>query len=105
NKVQLLSASATAKINNTTYLFAAAGGRGGGGTTAWTLGADRMLEEAWKNTMGGNTPFYAGGLLFTYNAGSGGVQVFDAVTGAAVTTLASGPGHWHRVYIDDIYAE
>jgi lipoprotein-anchoring transpeptidase ErfK/SrfK len=100
---QLLSASATAKISNATYLFAAQGGRGrgGGGTTAWTFGADRMLTEAWKNTIGGNTPFYAGGLLFTYNAQAGGVQVFDAVTGAAVATLESGPGHWNSVIVVD----
>ena len=101
NNAQLLSASATAKINNTTYLFAAAGGRGGGGTTAWTFGADHKLQEAWKNTMGGNTPFYAGGLLFTYNAQSGGVQVVDATTGTAVATLASGSGHWNSVIVAD----
>ena len=101
NRAQLLSASATAKINNTTYLFAAQGGRGGGGTTAWTFGADRMLKEAWKNTTGGNTPFYVGGLLFTYNAQAGGVQVFDALTGAAVATLPSGPGHWNSVIVVD----
>jgi hypothetical protein len=101
NRAQLLSASATAKINNTTYLFAAQGGRGGGGTTAWTFGADRMLKEAWKNTTGGNTPFYAGGLLFTYNAQAGGVQVFDVATGAAVTTLQSAPGHWNSVIVVD----
>src|SRR5262245_7430275 len=98
---QLLSASATAKINNTTYLFAAQGGRGGGGTTAWTFGPDRMLKEAWKNTTGGNTPFYAGGLLFTYNAQAGGVQVFDALTGTAVAKLESGPGHWNSVIVVD----
>jgi outer membrane protein assembly factor BamB len=98
---QLLSASATAKINNTTYLFAAQGGRGGGGTTAWTLAADHRLKEAWKNTTAGNTPFYSGGLLFTYNAQAGGVQVFDAATGAAVTTLASGSGHWNSVIVAD----
>jgi outer membrane protein assembly factor BamB len=101
NNAQLLSASATAKINNTTYLFAAQGGRGGGGTTAWTFGADHKLQEAWKNTMGGNTPFYAGGLLFTYNAQAGGVQVFNATTGAAVATLESGPGHWNSVIVAD----
>jgi hypothetical protein len=101
NSAQLLSASATAKINNTTYLFAAQGGRGGGGTTAWTFGADHQLKEAWKNTRGGNTPFYAGGLLFTYNAQAGGVQVFDAVTGNAVATLESGSGHWNSVIVAD----
>ena len=51
----------TAKINGKTYLFASQAGRGGaGGTTAWTFGADHKLTEAWKNNMGGNTPFVAG---------------------------------------------
>jgi lipoprotein-anchoring transpeptidase ErfK/SrfK len=98
---QLLSGSATAKINGVTYLFAAQGGRGGGGTTAWTLGADHKLVEAWKNTTGGNTPFYAGGLLFTYNAQAGGVQVFNATTGAPVATLQSSAGHWNSVIVAD----
>lgn len=101
NSAQLLSASATAKINNTTYLFAAQGGRGGGGTTAWTFGADHMLKEAWKNTMGGNTPFYAGGLLYIYDAQGGHVRVFDAVSGAPVATLDCGTGHWNSVIVAD----
>src|SRR6185369_12011309 len=63
NKAQLLSQSATAKINGTTYLFTSVpGGRGGnGGVTAWKFGADHKLTEAWKSTTGGNTPFVAGG--------------------------------------------
>jgi hypothetical protein len=100
-KAQLLSASATAKINNTTYLFAAQGGRGGGGTTAWTFGADHMLKEAWKNTTGGNSPFVAGGLVYTYDAQGGHVRVFDAVTGAAVAMLDAGTGHWNSVIVAD----
>src|SRR5262249_62300814 len=66
-----------------------------------TFGSDHMLKEAWKNMTGGNTPFYAGGLLFTYNAGAGGVQVFNATTGAAVATLECGPGHWNSVIVAD----
>jgi outer membrane protein assembly factor BamB len=98
---QLLSASATARINNTTYLFAAQGGRGRGGTTAWTFDPDKKLQQAWNNTTGGNTPFYAGGLLYTYNAQAGGVQVFDALTGSPVATLPSSPGHWNSVIVVD----
>jgi outer membrane protein assembly factor BamB len=101
NSAQLLSASATARINNTTWLFAAQGGRGGGGTTAWTFGADHMLKEAWKNTTGGNTPFYAGGLLYVYDAQGGHVRVFDATTGNAVATLDCGTGHWNSVIVAD----
>jgi len=62
---------------------------------------DHRLKEAWKNTMPGNTPFYAGGLLFTYNAQAGGVQVFNAESGAAVATLQSGSGHWNSVIVVD----
>ncbi len=101
NGAQLLSASATAKINGTTYLFAAQGGRGGGGTSVWTLGADHKLKDAWKNSMGGNTPFYAGGLLFTYDAQGGHVRIFDAATGNAVATLDCGTGHWNSVIVAD----
>ncbi len=101
NSAQLLSASATAKINNTTYLFAAQGGRGGGGMTAWTFGPDHTLKEAWKNMMGGNSPFFANGLLYTYDAQGGHVRVFDAATGNPVATLDCGTGHWNSVIVVD----
>ena len=103
NKAQLLSQSATAKINNETYLFASQGGRGGrGGTTVWTVGPDKKLKEAWKNaTMGGNTPFYAGGLLYIYDAAGGHLLVFDAVTGNSVASFDTATGHWNSVIVVD----
>jgi outer membrane protein assembly factor BamB len=103
NKAQLLSGSATAKINGTTYLYVSQGGRGGGGTTVWKFGADHKLTEAWKNMTGGNTPFVAGGLVYIYDAAAAGghVRVFDAVTGTAVATLDSGGGHWNSVIVVD----
>lgn len=101
NSAQLISATAAAKINGTTWMFAAQGGRGGGGATAWTFGADHMLKEAWKSTLGGNTPFYANGLLFIYNAQGGGVRVLDATNGTAVAELPSGTGHWNSVIVAD----
>lgn len=95
---QLLSASATAKIDGTTYLFVSQGGRGGGGTTAWTLGADHKLKEAWKNNTGGNTPFYAGGLVYIYEAtaaaaprGAGGGPGGGQIGGAAGFGGPGGP--------------
>ncbi len=51
--------------------------------------------------MGGNTPFYAGGLLYTYDAQGGHVRVFDASTGNAVATLDCGTGHWNSVIVAD----
>jgi PQQ-like domain len=97
-KAQLNSASATAKVGGTTYLFAS---QGRGGMTTWTFGANHQLAEAWKNTTGGTSPFYAGGLLYTYDAGAGQVRVFDAATGNAVATLATGKGHWNSVIVAD----
>jgi outer membrane protein assembly factor BamB len=97
-KAQLLSASATAKMGNATYLFAA---ERRGGVTAWTFGADHKLTEAWKSTMGGTTPFYAGGLLYIYDAGGGHLRVFEAATGKEVATMDCGTGHWNSVIVAD----
>jgi outer membrane protein assembly factor BamB len=99
-KSQLLSASATANLNGTTYLFASTGR---GGTSAWTVGADHQLKEAWKSKSGGNTPFYAGGLLYIYDPSPAGakLRVFDAVSGNPVAELACGSGHWNSPIVAD----
>lgn len=99
-KAQLLAASTTAKINNTTYLFAS---NGRGGTTAWTFGADHQLKEAWKSKTGGNSPFYANGMLFVYDPAAQGskLNVFDATNGNVVASLEAGPGHWNSPIVVD----
>ena len=99
-KTQLLSASATAKIGNTTYLFASTGR---GGTTAWTFGADHKLKEAWTSKSGGNSPFYAGGLLYIYDPAPTGakLRIFDAVSGNPVAQLDCGTGHWNSPIVAD----
>ncbi|HEY6457389.1 MAG TPA: PQQ-binding-like beta-propeller repeat protein [Steroidobacteraceae bacterium] len=99
-KTQLLSASATAKIGGTTYLFASTGR---GGTTAWTFGADHQLKEAWKSKTGGNSPFYAGGLLYIYDPARTGskLHVFDATSGNLVADLEAGTGHWNSAIVVD----
>jgi outer membrane protein assembly factor BamB len=99
-KTQLLSASTTAKIGSTTYLFASTGR---GGTTAWTFGADHQLKEAWKSKVGGNTPFYAGGLVYIYDPAPRGAKlhVFDAVSGNVVADLDTGSGHWNSAIVVD----
>jgi len=96
-KRQLLSGSATAKIDGKTWLFASVSRAG---TTAWTFGADHKLTEAWNSTTGGNTPFYAGGLLYVYEV-DGHVRVFDATGGKLVATLECGAGHWNSVVVVD----
>jgi hypothetical protein len=102
-KTQMLTAPVVARVGDKTWLFVSQAGRGGGGTTAWTFGADHRLKEEWKSTTGGTSPFYAGGLLYIYNAGNGTSQlnVLDAATGATVATLPAGSGHWNNVIVVD----
>jgi hypothetical protein len=99
-KAQLLAASAVAKINNTTYLFAS---NGRGGTTAWTFGSDHQLKEAWKSKTGGNSPFYANGMLFIYDPAAQGskLNVLDATSGNVVAALEAGSGHWNSPIVAD----
>jgi len=100
-KAAMLAAPATARIGGKTYLFVSQGGRGGGGSTAWTF-ADGKLTEAWKNSTGGNTPFYAGGLLYTFSPGqTAKLNVMNATTGEIVASLDCGTGHWNSVIVVD----
>jgi hypothetical protein len=71
-----------------TWMFAA----DNGGTTAWEVD-NSSLQQKWKNSTGGTSPFQAGGLLFVYARG-GGLNIYDAVSGKRVATLLCGPGHW-----------
>ena len=64
-----------------------------GGTAAWEV-ENSKLQEKWRNTTGGTSPFEAGGLLFVYARG-GGLNVYDAVSGKRITVLPCGPGHWN----------
>lgn len=63
-----------------------------GGTAAWQVD-NSTLQQKWKNSTGGTSPFQAGGLLFVY-ARSGGLNIYDAVSGKRIATLPCGPGHW-----------
>jgi hypothetical protein len=63
------------------------------GTQAWALSGIR-LQSLWSNGHKGTSPVVADGLLYVYDPG-GGLRVYDATTGNAVTTLACGGGHWN----------
>jgi hypothetical protein len=69
------------------------------GTQAWTLSSNR-LQSLWSNGHAGTSPVVAGGLLYVYDPG-GGLRVYDAATGNAVITLASGGGHWNSPIVVD----
>lgn len=100
-KPQINTAPVVTKIDGKTWMFASQGGRSG--TIAWTFGADHKLKEEWKSASGGTSPFYSGGLLYTYDAanGSSKLNVLNAATGAVVATLPAGSGHWNSVIVAD----
>jgi outer membrane protein assembly factor BamB len=72
-----------------TWMFAA----DNGGTAGWELENVR-LQEKWKNSTSGTSPFEADGLLFVY-AREGGLNVYEAASGKHIATLPCGPGHWN----------
>ena len=75
--------------DGSTWLFAA----DNGGTAAWELESSK-LQEKWKNAVGGTSPFFADGLLFVY-APTGGLHVYEALSGKPIATLPCGSGHWN----------
>ena len=64
-----------------------------GGTAAWEMDNGK-LEQKWKVSTGGASPFVSGDLLFVY-APRGGLNVYDAPSGKLISTLACGSGHWN----------
>ena len=92
---RLFTAPAVLHSGTTTWLFAA----DNGGTAAWTLSGGQLVP-AWSNGNGGTSPVVADGLLFVY-APTGGLHVYDAVSGNPITTLVSGGGHWNSPIVVD----
>jgi hypothetical protein len=70
-----------------------------GGTAAYLFRGGR-LQIAWKNRTGGTSPVVAGGLLWVYSP-AGGLHVYRPTTGALVTRLEAGPGHWNSPIVVD----
>ncbi|MDQ6645909.1 MAG: PQQ-binding-like beta-propeller repeat protein [Pseudomonadota bacterium] len=85
----LFSQPVTWQHDGQTWIFAA----DNGGTAAWML-QNGKLQQKWKNSTGGTSPFAAGGLLFVY-APAGGLNIYDAASGKRLTTLPCGAGHWN----------
>ncbi len=91
----LFTAPAVVRTSAGTTLFAA----DNGATAAWTLSGGH-LSQAWHNSSGGTSPVVAGGLLFVYGPG-GGLRVYQPTTGALVTSLSCGSGHWNSPIVAD----
>ena len=58
------------------------------------------LRVVWRKSTGGTSPVVAGGLLYVYDPG-GGLNVYRPTTGALVTRLSAGSGHWNSPIVTD----
>jgi PQQ-like domain len=92
----LFTAPAVWRSGKRTWLIAA----DGGGTQAWSL-LDGRLHSVWRNDNGGTSPVIAGGLLWVYDPGGGGLRVYRPASGTVVTTLTAGSGHWNSPIVTD----
>ena len=81
--------------STSTWMFA-----GDNGGTAGYVFKSGHLRVAWHNGTGGTSPVVAGGLLWVYSPG-GGLNVYRPTTGALVTRLDAGSGHWNSPIVAD----
>jgi PQQ-like domain len=81
--------------STSTWMFA-----GDNGGTAGYVFKNGRLRTAWHNATGGTSSVVAGGLLWVYSP-SGGLNVYRPTTGALVTRLDTGSGHWNSPIVVD----
>jgi hypothetical protein len=93
---QFLTAPAVWHHGADTWLFSA----DFGATAAWSL-QDGKLTPMWKNSNGGSSPVVAGGLLYVYDPGGGGLRIYDPVKGTQLADLECGGGHWNSPIVVD----
>jgi PQQ-like domain len=84
--------------------------RGGGRTwlfvsdfsaTAGYVLRGRRLALVWRVSKGGTSPVVAGGLLYAYDPGGSGLNVYAPTTGRQIASLAAGTGHWNSPIVTD----
>ena len=64
-------------------------------------GPKPRLRRVWQVDRGASSPVVAGGLLFCFDPLQGGVHVYRPATGALITTLPTGKGHWNSPIVAD----
>jgi len=93
---QLLTQPAVWRHGAGTTMFMA----DGSGTAAYVLRRGHLLR-AWQNGTAGTSPVLAGGLLYVYDPGGGGVRVYRPGSPRAIATLPAGAGHWNSPIVVD----
>jgi PQQ-like domain len=92
----LFTAPAVWRSGKRVWLIAA----DGGATQAWSLFGAK-LHSVWHVGNAGTSPVVAGGLLWIYDPGGGGLRVYQPASGKLVATLAAGSGHWNSPIVTD----
>jgi hypothetical protein len=92
----LFTAPAVWRSGRRVWLIAA----DGGATQAWSLRGGR-LHSVWRSGDAGTSPVIAGGLLWVYDPGGGGLRVYRPANGHLVATLSAGGGHWNSPIVTD----
>ena len=69
-------------------------------TAAYVLRGGR-LYRAWQNDKAGTSPVMAGGLLFVYEPGGGGIYVYRPTSPSPIAKLGGEPGHWNSPIVVD----
>lgn len=73
---------------------------GPSGTGAYALRGGR-LHPLWINHEAGTSPIVAGGLLYVYEPGGGGIDVYAPGSPRPLVKLPGAPGHWNSPIVVD----
>jgi hypothetical protein len=92
----LFTAPAVWRSGKRVWLIAA----DGAATEAWSLRRGR-LHSVWRVGAAGTSPVVAGGLLWVYDPGGGGLRVYRLPSGKPAATLSAGGGHWNSPVVAD----
>ena len=93
---ELFSAPAVWRHGSHTTMFIA----DSSGTAAYVLAAGK-LYRAWTNANAGTSPVMAGGLLYVYDPGEGGINVYRPSSPRPLAHLPGEPGHWNSPIVVD----
>ena len=91
----LFSAPAVARSGSTVRVFV-----GTDSATTCYLFRKGRLRVAWRRSDAGTSPVLAGGLLYAYDP-NGRLDVYRPATGALITRLPAGSGHWNSPIVTD----
>jgi hypothetical protein len=95
-KSDVLTAPAVWRGGGRTWVFVATGA----GTGAYELVGNR-LHKVWENGTAGTSPIVAGGLVYVYDPGGGGLNVYRPASSRPLAMLPAGRGHWNSPIVAD----